>query len=114
MKMSYSIDINSTPETVFSWLERPEKAMAWMNSVSKTEMLHETPDMVGSIFRAPYHTISHTGLVGGSNWPYPGDISLAHRDVLFLNEGQNRCDCGIRPSRSGQFSPSWSRYLLLA
>jgi uncharacterized protein YndB with AHSA1/START domain len=51
MKMSYSIDINSTPETVFSWLERPEKAMAWMNSVSKTEMLHETPDMVGSIFR---------------------------------------------------------------
>lgn len=51
MKMSYSIDINSTPETIFSWLGRPEKAMVWMTSVSKTEMLHETPDMVGSTFR---------------------------------------------------------------
>lgn len=51
MKISHAIEIESSPEEVFSWIKNPERAKEWMANVSETEMLSGTPNTVGSTFR---------------------------------------------------------------
>ena len=53
---------------------------------SAAGMLGESALMVRPPFRAPHHTITRAGLVGGGSGPRPGEVTLAHGGLLFLDE----------------------------
>jgi magnesium chelatase family protein len=69
------------PELTFS------EAVDITKIYSVSGMINKRGAIIGTRpFRAPHHTISDAGLVGGGQTPRPGEISLAHHGVLFLDE----------------------------
>lgn len=67
--------------------------MTWQESLEVTQIYSvmgmlskDSPLMIQRPFRAPHHTISNAGLTGGGTVPKPGEISMAHKGVLFLDE----------------------------
>lgn len=69
------------PKLTFEESLEVTKIYSVANLLSTTE-----PIITSRPVRNPHHTTSHIGLIGGGNVPRPGEISLAHRGVLFLDE----------------------------
>ncbi len=64
-----------------------------LSEALETTKIYSTTGLLGKDFiittrpfRGPHHTTSHIGLIGGGSSPKPGEVSLAHRGILFLDE----------------------------
>lgn len=68
------------PSLSFSQMLETTKIYSVSGNLGTQTLITERP------FRAPHHTISQAGLVGGGSFPQPGEITLAHHGILFLDE----------------------------
>ncbi|MFA7253956.1 MAG: YifB family Mg chelatase-like AAA ATPase [Patescibacteria group bacterium] len=63
-----------------------EEIIEVMKIYSVSGMLNSGTLILDRPFRSPHHTTSSVAIVGGGTWPRPGEISLSHRGILFLDE----------------------------
>ncbi len=91
--------------------------MSWEESLEVTQIYSvmgmvtsRSPLMTERPFRSPHHTVSNAGLAGGGTNPRPGEISLAHKGVLFLDElpefHKDTLDMMRQPLEDGQVTIS--------
>jgi hypothetical protein len=88
MKILHSLDIRSSPETVWYWLGDPEHAKTWMTSVTHTETLKQTEGWVGTTFR---ETVADEG--GSTDMTGIVTAYVPNKHLAMHLEGQyNRVD----------------------
>lgn len=91
--------------------------MTWNESLQTTQIYSvlglltaDSPMVLQRPFRSPHHTISNAGLIGGGTNPKPGEISMAHKGVLFLDElpefRKDTLDLMRQPLEDGQVTIS--------
>lgn len=91
--------------------------MTWEESLEVTQVYSvlgmlssKSPLIIQRPFRSPHHTISNMGLTGGGTNPKPGEISMAHKGVLFLDElpefKKDTLDMMRQPLEDGQVTIS--------